>query len=185
MSTPVTDSTHHAYALSLVELADARQQLPAVAEEVSQLRELLEQNPTLPMLLADPAAKSADRAALLERAFSGKLSPLTYNFLRLLHTRGKLRQLPAVLDAFEAIMDERLGKIEVDVFTAHKLDDGELADVKNKVSQKLGRDAVVHPYVDETLIGGMVLRIGDKLIDGSVRAQLDAMRKKLLSAAPR
>jgi F-type H+-transporting ATPase subunit delta len=75
-----------------------------------------------------------------------------------------------------------LGKIEVDVTVAQRLSDAQLEEVRRKVSTALKKDAVVHQYVDEKIIGGLVLRVGDRLIDGSVKAQLDAMRRQLLTA---
>jgi F-type H+-transporting ATPase subunit delta len=77
-----------------------------------------------------------------------------------------------------------MGKIEVDVTVAHRLDAGTLEDVRKRVSSALKKDAIVHQYVDESIIGGLVLKVEDKLIDGSVRAQLDRMKRKLMQAVP-
>ncbi len=72
----------------------------------------------------------------------------------------------------------------MDVTVAQALSNKELEAVAQKVSDRLRREAIVHQYVDESIIGGLVLRVQDQLIDGSVRAQLTAMRRKLLSAKP-
>jgi F-type H+-transporting ATPase subunit delta len=71
----------------------------------------------------------------------------------------------------------------VDVTVAQRLSPDELENVRRRVSQALGKDAVVHQYVDESIIGGLVLRVQDQLIDASVRYQLDAMKQRLLQAA--
>jgi F-type H+-transporting ATPase subunit delta len=183
MAKSVASSTHTAYATSLLELAESRGQLDAVIDEVSSLREVLKQNPAVGQFLADPSIKQTDRDAVLQRTFEGSLSSLTYNFLRLLASRSRLAELSAILARFEALVDERRGKVEVTVTVAAPLDASQLADVRQSVSRSLGKDAVVQQVVDASIIGGMVLRVGDKLIDGSVKTQLDTMRKRLLSAA--
>ena len=86
--------------------------------------------------------------------------------------------------AFDNLLDIQYGKIEVDVTVANKLNDQELESVRQKVSEALKRDAIVHQYIDESIIGGLILRMNDQLIDGSVRTQLDRMRRQLLSSRP-
>ena len=86
--------------------------------------------------------------------------------------------------AYGDLYDERHGKVEVDVIVPQKLTPDELERIRRQVGAALKKDAVVHPYVDESLIGGMVLRVGDRLIDGSVKGQLAAMKKQMLARRP-
>ena len=74
---------------------------------------------------------------------------------------------------------------EVALQVAQKLDASQLEAARRQISQALGRDAVLHQYVDENIIGGAIIRVGDKLIDASVRYQLAAMKKQLLESAPK
>jgi len=105
--------------------------------------------------------------------------------LGVLNQHGRLGSLSQMIDAYQELLDEVLGKVEVDVTTAHRLEPSQLDSARQKISAALGRDAVIHQYVNENIIGGMVIRVGDKLIDASVRAQLDAMKHQLLAAAPK
>jgi len=73
--------------------------------------------------------------------------------------------------------------VEVDVTVAQRLSDEQLATVRERVSTAIGRNAVVHQYVDESIIGGLVLRVQDKLIDASVKHQLETIRRQMLQAA--
>lgn len=174
-----------AYAKTLLELANQRQQAQAVAEELGQLQELIEANLTFKTIVSDPAIGMTDRTALLERVFSGRVSPLMWNFLRVLNSRGSLKLLGEIADAYEDLLNDQLGKIEVDVTVAHKLSAEELEEVRQRVSKALKKDAVVHQYVDESIIGGLVLRVSDQLIDASVRHQLQAMKQRILSNRPK
>jgi F-type H+-transporting ATPase subunit delta len=169
------------YARSLLELANERQQAEAVGKEMGALREILEQNPSLGAYLADPGIGAAERTATLNRVFK-VASELVHNFLGVLNNKGRLRLLPAIAEAFGNLLDEQKGKIEVDVTVAQKLSPDQLEQVRQRVSQALGKDAVVHQYVDQDIIGGLVLRVEDRLIDASVRYQLEAMRERLLAA---
>ena len=172
------------YAHSLLELADEQQQLEPIGQELSQLREVIEQNPVFAQFLADPGIGLDERNRVMEQTFGGKLSPLMHNFLGVLNQRGKLGTLPELAAAYHDLLDDKLGKIEVDVTVAHRLSDEQLEDVRQKVGAALKKDVVIHQYVDESIIGGLILRVQDKLIDASVKTQLNSIREKMLAARP-
>jgi F-type H+-transporting ATPase subunit delta len=173
------------YARSLLQLAGERQQAEEVRTELRGLREVLDANPTLMQLLGDPGVSQARRGALLNRVFGGRVSPTVLNFLGVLNAKGRLGLLPEIIEAYDDLLDEQLGNVEVDVTVAQRLDADQLEQVRRRVSEALGRHAVVHQYVDPAIIGGLVLRVQDRLIDASVRFQLESMRKRLLEAVPR
>ncbi|MEM8875000.1 MAG: ATP synthase F1 subunit delta [Planctomycetota bacterium] len=166
------------YAQALIELAESRDQLQPTADEVDALRKVLDENPKFAQFLADPGIDREERSAVLQRTFASA-SPLMQNFLKLVEGKGRIGHLPGILAAFESILDEKLGKIEVNVTVAQQLGEAQIADVKNKVSAKLGKDAVVHQFVDPDIIGGMVIKVQDQVIDASVRSRLDSMKKRL------
>src|SRR5687767_764574 len=169
-----------AYARSLLELADERKEMEQVEQELRGLRDVIEQNPTFGLFLRDPAIGENERGETLKRVFGGKVSPLLMNFLGVVNAHGRLGKLEEIARAYDELLDERLGKIEVDVTVATKLAPNELEQVRKSVSAALKKDAVVHQYVDESIIGGIVLRVQDQLIDASVRAQLEGMRRRML-----
>jgi F-type H+-transporting ATPase subunit delta len=173
-----------AYAKTLLDLANERQQAEPMAQELSQLQEIVESNPSFKTILSDPAIGSSERTALLEKVFSGNVSPLIWNFLRVLNNRGSLKLLGEIADAYEDLLNDQMGRIEVDVTVAQKLPANELEEVRQRVGKALRKEAVVHQYVDESIIGGLVVRVGDQLIDASVRSQLQSMRQQLLSHRP-
>jgi F-type H+-transporting ATPase subunit delta len=174
-----------AYAQALLDLADERQVTAAVADDMKGIGEVLAQDKLFLQFLRDPAIGAADREGALERTLSGQVNGLTLNFVKVLGRRGGLGDLPAVAEAFEDLLDERYGKVEVDVTVAQKLGDAELAEVRDRIAAALKKEPVIHQYVDESIIGGIVIRVGDRVIDGSVKAQLDALRRKMLEATPK
>jgi len=184
------EPTHHSptvlsYAESVLELAEEAGQAEAVGAELGSVAQVLEQNPTFARFLADPGISHAERDRVLGDAFGGgHASPLVWNFIRVLNVKGKLGLLPDVIAAYGDLYDEKHGKVEVDVTVARRLTVDELEQVRQRVGAALKKDAVVHQYVDESLIGGMVLRVGDRLIDGSVKGQLQAIRTQMLAQRP-
>jgi F-type H+-transporting ATPase subunit delta len=173
------------YARALLELAQAQGKHQEIGQELADLYEILLGDPTLQDFLGNPAIGHEERTRLLDKAFKPQVDPLLANFLGVMNLHGRLGLLGQVAQAYSDLLDDLLGKIEVDVTVSQRLTDDELEQVRQKVGAALKRDAVVHQYVDESIIGGMVLRVGDQLIDASVKSQLDTMKRQLLAARPK
>jgi F-type H+-transporting ATPase subunit delta len=174
-----------AYARSLLELANERKQAEPIGQELSALRQIVIDNPSFGLFLSNPGISSTERGQAIGKIFGGKVSRLMQNFLGVLNEKNRMGLAAQIADAYDDLLDEQLGKIEVDVTVAQKLDANQLEQVRQRVSAALNKEAVVHQYVDDSIIGGLVLRVQDKLIDASVKSQLDAMRQQLLSAKPK
>jgi F-type H+-transporting ATPase subunit delta len=173
-----------AYAQALLELANESKTTTAIGEELRALREVIDKNPRFAEVLANPSISTDERGQLLHRIFDNRASTLMLHFLGLVNEKGRLDMLSSIAGAYADLLDQQQGKIEVDATVAEKLSDEQLEAVRKKVSDALKRNAVVHQFVDPQIIGGLVLRVQDQLIDGSVRAQLAAMRQRLLDARP-
>jgi len=171
-----------AYARSLLELANEQTQAEQIGQELRDLKQIVEENRSFAIFLADPAIGHVERWNMLNRILGGKVSPLMHNFLGVLNQKTRLGVLPQMSEAYDEQLDEQLGKIEVDVTVAQKLTPEQLEEVRKRVSSALKKDAVVHQYVDDSIIGGLVIRVQDKLIDASVKTQLAAMKQQLLSS---
>jgi len=173
------------YAQSLLELAEEKGQTDAIGADLSSVAQAIKASPALGIFIVDPSVSSDKRAKLIKHAFDGKISPLLVNFLGVLNAKGRLSILSDVADSFQYLVDELRGKVEVDVTVAHSLTPEQLTKVQQKVSSALGKNAVVNQTVDESIIGGLMLRVEDKLIDASVKYQLEAMKQQFLSARPK
>jgi F-type H+-transporting ATPase subunit delta len=171
-----------AYAQSLLELANESKSAPSIGQELQGIGQIIREQPTFRLYLADPSISAVERREALDRIFRGNVSPLVLNFLGVVNDHNRLGLLEQIIDAYDDLLDEQLGKVEVDVYVAQKLPPEQLEQVRKRVSAALKKDAVVHQYVDDSVIGGLILRVGDKLIDASARSQLQAMKQKLMSA---
>jgi F-type H+-transporting ATPase subunit delta len=176
------------YAEALLELAVEATDTPAEPETIGQelldLGKIVRDDPFVGALLADPAISSDERDRLLDRVFSSRVSPLLLKFLHVLNIKGRLGHLQSIAAAYHEALDKRLGKIEVDVTVAQRLSPEALENVRQRVGKAIQREAVVHQYVDPSIIGGVILRVRDQLIDGSVKSQLESLRRRLRASQP-
>jgi F-type H+-transporting ATPase subunit delta len=173
------------YARSLLELAQEKRIADPIGQELAAIAEILAANPNFLAFLRDPAISQEERSRVVDKVLKPQVNPLLANFLGVAASHNRLGILDEIAQAYNDLLDDLLGKIEVDVTVSQKLTDDQLEQVRQRVSAALKKDAVVHQYVDESIIGGMVLRVGDQLIDASVRSQLETMKRQFLSARPR
>ena len=127
----------------------------------------------------DPNLPAAKVAGLLLAILSGKLTGETENFVRVLAENGRLEVLAEIRSQYEALKNEREGVVEAEVYTAFEMDTAQVADLVSRLEKKTGRKVRARVSVDKSLIGGVKIVIGDKVIDGSARAQLSALENAL------
>ncbi|PCI06918.1 ATP synthase F1 subunit delta [bacterium] len=171
------------YAKSLFEVAQqhgGQENAESILGELEDIVELARSNRAFSELLASRLIDSGKRDASLERMFAGKVSDLTLKFLRQLNRKGRLVNLSQIATAMDELVQSQFGRIEVDVFTATPISTGELESVRSQLSASLGKEVIMHPYTDSSMLGGIKLRMGDQLIDASIQAQLRKMRDGLL-----
>lgn len=127
----------------------------------------------------DPNLSAPKAAGVFLSILAGKLSGEAENFVRVLAENRRLELLPEMRAQYDALRNEREGVIEADVFSAFELDDAQLADLVAHLESKTGRKVKARVQMDKELIGGIRVVLGDKVIDGSVRAQLNALENAL------
>ena len=129
--------------------------------------------------VADPNLSDAKVAGLFIGILSGKLDGQAENFVRVLAENNRLDLLPDIRTQFEAFKNEREGVVEAEVLSAFELSEAQLADLVQRLEKKTGRKVRAKVNVDRELIGGIKVVLGDKVIDGSARAQLGALETAL------
>lgn len=178
------DAVANTYARSLFELAEGeggREKTETILDQLEDVLEMARSDGRFGEFLASRVLGVKSRGGALRRIFEGRCDDLLLRFLLVLNVKGRLGHLPAIVAAYDAIVQERFGRVEVDVFTAAPVSADEIASVRERLGRALKKDVVVHPYVDESIIGGVRFRIGDQLVDASVATQLRRMREQLAS----
>ncbi len=138
-------------------------------------------DPEMAAVMQEARVSSADKMALVEKTLAD-IDPTALNLARLLVHRGRTALAPQIAEAFQELVDAERGIAHALVTTAVPLAEGEAAAVAEKLSDMTGKQVVVETEVDEAVIGGLVARIGDKLIDGSTRSKLTALKRRLREA---
>jgi F-type H+-transporting ATPase subunit delta len=176
------DALARTYAQSLFELAQAKggqAMIEQIQGELEDVLELARSDRRFNEFLASRILPAKARAASLEKIFRGRASDLLVNFLLVLNHKGRLGHLAPIAAAFDELVQESFGRVEVDVYTASPLSAEELETIRTRLREALGREPVVHPYTDGSMLGGIKFQIGDRLIDGSLSARLRRMRELL------
>ena len=129
--------------------------------------------------VSDPNLPAAKVAGLILAILAGKLSGEAENFVRVLAENGRLDVVSEIRRHFEALKNQRESTVEAEVTTAFEMDKAQLADLVARLEKSTGRTVRARVSVDKALIGGIKVVIGDKVIDGSARAQLAALENAL------
>jgi F-type H+-transporting ATPase subunit delta len=172
------------YAKSLFDLAMAKggqEKVAEVGDELEQIIEMTRADSALAELFASPSITTDARGASLARLFKGKISDETYNFLQVMNNKGRLSALTGVVESLEEVAQEKFGMIEADVYTAYPATRDMVSDLTTRLAKALGKQVVVHTYTQPEMIGGVKIKIGDQLLDGSIATQLRKMQDKLTS----
>lgn len=176
------DALAQVYAKSLFELAEGeggRDRAEEVLGELEAVLELTRGDNLFGEFLASRVISSSAREGSLVRIFEGRLSGLVVRFLRLLNAKGRLGHLPPIASAYEGLVQEAFGRVEVDLYTAGEIDGETREAFRAKLAESLGKEIILHAWVDPAMLGGVKFRVGDRLVDDSLATQLSRMRDKL------
>jgi len=175
------DAVSTVYAEALMEAAEATGELQSISDEVEELGNVLRGEPKLLALLNTRTLGHAQRRGMIERLFKDQLSDVLYRFLQVVNDKDRLSSLPGIVKAFSQQMAERNGIIEADVWVPTKLDTAQVETLSDRIASVFdAKQVVVHQYEDPSLIGGLKIRVGDTLIDGSVATQLRRLRRRMV-----
>ncbi|HUI06443.1 MAG TPA: ATP synthase F1 subunit delta [Verrucomicrobiae bacterium] len=173
------DPINTGYARALLELAQAESVVARVEEEAFRLHGLLKGNPALLEFLKDPnVTREGKRQALVE-LFQGRVHPLVLNLLIAISDAGRTNRLPHILEEFVALAAASRQKVSGEIITAIKLDDDTVARVTAELTHVTGKNVQLLQKVDPSILGGAIIKVGEQIIDGSLRRKLDQIKERL------
>jgi len=168
------------YADALLELANERALAEALFEEFRSLVEYIHADKEFADFLASAAVDDDDRRAVLQRIFTGRLSELLLNLLLVLNDHGRAGIVPLVYERYKARLDAQLKRQDVFVTSAVPLDEVQRSEIRENLSAMLGKQAVLVERVDPSLLGGLIIKVGDRQYDGSLRRRVARLREILV-----
>ncbi len=168
------------YASALFELASEAGTVTAVESDLETLGQALAESADLRALTTNPRiGRKAQGAAVEAVAASLGVSDLTRKFLGTLAGNGRLSHLGDVVRAFRTIAAAQRGEVTAEVTSAHALTDAQIDQLKTKLTAREGRTVKLSTKVDPDLLGGLVVTIGSKRIDGSIRTRLNSLAQAM------
>ncbi len=175
------------YASALFELASEHGPIEggvtAVEGDLERLAEALRESGELRALIANPeVSRDALRRVMAGLAEHLELSPLTRNFLGVLAENRRVSALPQIIRAFRTIASAQRGEVSAEVVSAHALSGEQVRELEHKLRAREGRTVKLTSRVDPDLLGGLVVTIGSKRIDGSIRSRLTALGQAMKAA---
>ena len=149
---------------------------------MAELADLVQSQEGLMHLLESRVLSTNERGQVVERLFRGRVSDLMFRFLMVVNRNNRLGLLPGIARGFALLVEKEHGVVEIDAFVPAEMDPARAQGVAGRLGQVLGRQVVLYQHADPSLIGGLKVRVGDQLIDGTVAAQLRLIRQHLIDA---
>ncbi len=169
------------YARAIFELAQEENALKPYGEEIAVVAEELEKVPGIWGYFSNPEISREDKKALIKKCFEGELSKNTLNFLYLLVDKRRMAIFPEIAQIFASLSNEAQGIVIADVTTAHAMKESQETALTKKLASVTGKEVRLRLHQDPKIIGGVVVRIGDKRIDGSVTGRLANLASGLMA----
>lgn len=176
------DALSDIYATSLFEVCQKHGGDEAIQETMEELQAILDmarEDAAFNEFLASRVLSSKNRDKSLRTIFEGKVSERTLNFLLLLNEKDRLGHLPAMVRDFHGKSQEAFGRLEVDVHTAGPISSADLDAIRERLARTLGKEVLANHVSEPGMIGGLKLRFGDRLVDGSITTRLRRLRDQL------
>ena len=174
----IRDVAGRRYALALGEIASENDSFDHWANLLNDAS-LIYQNPESESLFTSNEVNDEDFVPVLKVAFTN-LDDLNMNFLRLLKKKNRLNLLPSIASYFQEIVDDNAGIVRGEVIAAVSIEN-DLSEIESSLSKKLNKKVILSSSIDQSIIGGIKIRIGDRLFDGTVKSKLNKLKEDLLS----
>ena len=170
------------YAEALLGMAEDDGQLDDMKQQVDELIDVIDEQEDLRKILGGRMLRTEQLAGCIESIFKNNVSDLLYRFIQVVNSKQRLYELPGILQAFVKLYDEKRGIVDVDVFVADSLSPERAQRVAAGIGQALQKQVQLNEHVDEKLIGGLKMRVADRLLDGSVATQLKMLKDKMIAS---
>jgi F-type H+-transporting ATPase subunit delta len=179
MDDPSAQAIARVYAEAFISAVGTDKEVELVEEFTSLVEDILAEFPDFYQLLTSGILSQDEQLGLIDRVVGKKGTEIFVNFLRVLARHGRLDLLPAILKESQLIHEKNAGKQRVKVTSAKELNESEIKNIQDKLAASLPFTPIIMPEVNPDLIGGIVIQIGDKVYDSSLRSRLKQLRDRL------
>lgn len=167
------------YADALFEVGVEENKTDLFLDEFRALVQIFKENALLFEIYKSPTIGKAEKKNLLEEAFLNRLSEQMLNFLKILIDKDRMTVLYGILDEFEVLYKESKNIVEAVAVSAVALTENQMNKLKDKLSTKTGKNIILKNQVDDSILGGVLIKIGNEEIDGTIKGKLNRLREEL------
>ncbi|MEM9359991.1 MAG: F0F1 ATP synthase subunit delta [Pseudomonadota bacterium] len=168
------------YASALFELAQEQSQLQPVENDLNRVQAMLDESPDLMRMVRSPVFSAEDQTKAIDALLSkAGIGGLTLNFMKLIVRNRRLFAVPDMIKAFRTLAAGARGEVEADVASATALNDSQLQALKETLKSSIGKDVQINASVDPSLLGGLVVKVGSRMIDSSLRTKLSTLKLRM------
>lgn len=169
------------YALAIFEIAEDTSSIPNMYKQLLSVQELFKNNGELSAFIYNPLVPKLSKKEVVQKVFADGLDPMLLNFLLVLIEKDRISLFEAICKAYKSFMNEKENIVDVKVITARQIEPEQENEVVARISKMLNKKVILNKHIDEKIIGGIVIQVGDKLIDGSIVRQLKNIKRSLKS----
>lgn len=180
MAADETQSIAMVYAEALFELAEEQELTAEIRQELTDIAALLDANEAFAVFLDTPAVGRDEKTAVIRKVFEGQVTPLMFHFLLILAKKDRLSLIREVRRSFEKLEDAQAGRVKGSLTTAVTLSEQEQSRLREQIGRALRKTVQLQNVVDPTILGGLVLKVEDTVMDLSVRGALEQSRQNML-----
>lgn len=167
------------YAEALFELSEEENITKEIYNELNNVVDIVKNNKDLDNVLKSPLVAKAEKVQLIETLFNTKINNNLKNFLKILVEKGRISSLKSIELTFKELLNDKHNIIEGTVISAIALTDEKVKELEEKLSKKYNKNVTLENKVDESILGGVLVRLGNTQIDGSVKTRLDNIKDQL------
>jgi F-type H+-transporting ATPase subunit delta len=171
------------YAAALMDVAETPKQLAAIGDDLDRIDEVLRASRDLLLVLHSPVVSPGKKIAVLEAIFSDRLSVITMTFLRLLVNKGREGHLAEIIVQFRELRDRREGMVPAEVVSAVDLTGAQERQLQRELELFTKKQIRLSRRVDAAIGAGLLVRLGDTVLDGTLRRQLERLRERMVEGA--
>ena len=169
------------YAETLLVLATRAQDLRGWGKMLTDVATAMRENPTLRLFLESPKVSAAQKSEVIGKAFADRMPRLMLRFFQTLVQHRRQMLIPEIAEEYLNLVDQAEGRIHARVTVARETDDAGKAAIATHLSRMFGKEVVPHLSVDPSIMGGVVVHVGDTVLDGSVKKRLASLRRRMLT----
>lgn len=169
------------YAETLLVLATRAQDLRGWGKMLTDVANAMRENATLRLFLESPRISAAQKSEVIGKAFTDRMPRLMLRYIQTLVRHRRQMLIPAIAEEYLNLVDEAERRIHARVTVAKETDDAGRAAIATQLSRMFGKEVVPHLSVDPSIMGGVVVHVGDTVLDGSVRKRLASLRRRMLT----